>query len=133
MIDFSQTSPDDFLKALQRGTSGLWSLEAAVWLLERHGHWLHESRLRPFVDGGTDENGVVWAGFDVKRVDAAIDAGALGEWGEDVAVLCFALSLYGNYPIALRYTCENLSEETLALMSKALFLANGYDEPDRLS
>lgn len=60
---------------------------------------------------------------------SAIDAGEFGEWNEDVAVLCFVLSLYGTYPIPLRYTCENISEENLALIGKALYLACGYDEP----
>ncbi|OKK11341.1 hypothetical protein AMK16_32735 [Streptomyces sp. CB00455] len=132
MIDFSQSSSAEFLQALQAGTSGLWALEAGVWLLEHHGVWLQDPRLRPYVDGGVQEDGTVWAGFDVKRVDAAIDAGALGEWGEDIAVLCFILSLCGDYPISLRYNCENLSKETLGLMSKALFLANGYEEPRSL-
>jgi hypothetical protein len=65
----------------------------------------------------------------VQRINEAIDADEFGEWVEDIAVLCFVMSLYGNFPISLRYTCENLSKENLALIGKALFLACGYSEP----
>ncbi|MEU9207569.1 hypothetical protein AB0D27_06320 [Streptomyces sp. NPDC048415] len=128
-VDITGLSSADFLKALQRGTSGMWSVEAAVWLLERHGVWLDDQRFRACVDGGLDGSGQVWAGIDVQRAAAAIDAGVFGEWGEDIALLRFVLSLYGDHPISLRYTCENISEENLALIGKALYLACGYDEP----
>lgn len=36
------------------------------------------------------------------------------------------MSLYGDFPITLRYTCENLSMENLTLISEALFKACGY-------
>jgi hypothetical protein len=65
----------------------------------------------------------------VQRINEAIDADEFGEWVEDIAVLCFVLSLSGNFPISLRYTCENLSKENLALIGKALCLACGYSEP----
>ncbi|MER6257325.1 hypothetical protein ABT224_38995 [Streptomyces sp. NPDC001584] len=134
MIDFSQTSSADFLKALKQGTDGVWSVEAAVWLLERHGVWLQDPRLRPYVDGGVEDDGTVWAGLPFRRVGDAIEAGAFGEeWDEDIAVLRIILSLWGDYPISLRYTCEYLSQGSLGLVAKALFLANGYDEPHQLS
>lgn len=126
-------SPDDFLEALRRGTDGLWSVEAAVWLMERHGVWLHDPRLRPYVEGGVQEDGTVWAGLPFRSVGDAIEAGVFGERDEDVSVLCVILSLWGNYPVSLRYTVESFSEENLGLMSKALFPANGHDEPHPLS
>lgn len=129
MIDFTQASPAEFLKALQRGTNGMWSVEAAVWLLEQHAVWIQDPRLRKYIESGVEADGETWAGLNIQKIDTAIDAGDFGEWGEDIAVLCFALSLYGDYPISLRYTCENLAEETLALMGKSLFLASGYSEP----
>lgn len=119
----------DFVAALRRGTSHVWSVQAAVWLLEQHGLWLDDPRFRACVEVGDDGSGELWAGIDVQRVDAAIDARELGPWGEDLAVLQFVLSLQGNYPIPLRYTCENLSEENLALIGKALSLACGHGEP----
>ncbi|MFE2554361.1 hypothetical protein ACFXGI_38520 [Streptomyces sp. NPDC059355] len=128
MFDFSQSSPADLLQAMQHGAGGLWEVEAAVWLLERHGVWLHDLQLRPYIDGGVGDDGVVWAGLDPKRVGAAIESGELGEWGgEDLTVLRFILSLWGDYPIGLRFLCVNLSEEAVELMGKALLLANGYD------
>ncbi|MFD9726778.1 hypothetical protein [Streptomyces sp. NPDC059072] len=53
--------------------------------------------------------------------------------GRSIAVLQIVLSLWDDYPIALRYTCEYLGEENLSLVAKALFLSNGYDEPHQLS
>ncbi|MFJ9866302.1 hypothetical protein [Streptomyces sp. NPDC101165] len=127
MPDFSSFSSDQFADALRRGTDGLWSLDAAVWLLERHGSWLGSPELRNLTQGGVDENDEVWAGFDVRRIKEAIDSGELGEWREDLAILLVAMSLYGDFPIALRYTCENLSKENLALIGEALFKACGYE------
>ncbi|MFF2790115.1 hypothetical protein ACFVT6_25735 [Streptomyces sp. NPDC058049] len=95
-------------------------MEAAVWLLERHGGWLQDPRLRPYVDGGVEDDGTVWAGLPFRRVGDAIEAGAFGEeWDEDIAVLRIILSLWGSYPISLRYTCEYLSEGSLSLVAKA--------------
>ncbi|MCX5368417.1 hypothetical protein OHU34_16325 [Streptomyces sp. NBC_00080] len=128
-VDVTGWSAADYLKALDRGTSGMWSVEAAVWLLDRHGVWLDDPRFRAYVDVTLNERAEPWAGIDVPGAGSAIDAGEFGEWNEDVAVLCFVLSLYGTYPIPLRYTCENISEENLALIGKALYLACGYDEP----
>ncbi|WP_328694624.1 hypothetical protein OHA37_40745 (plasmid) [Streptomyces sp. NBC_00335] len=130
MIDFSGLSSADFLAALRRGTDCLWPLEAAVWLLERTGVWLEDPRLRQYVVGGADHEGERWAGFEVSRLRAAVEAGELGEHGEELAVLCFALSLYGDFPISLRYDCDGLSEEVVQLMGKALLIANGHAERD---
>ncbi|MFG2357561.1 hypothetical protein [Streptomyces sp. NPDC048521] len=127
MPDFSSFSADQFAAALRRGTDGLWSLDAAVWLLTRHSVWLDSPELRNLAQGGVDENDEVWAGFDVRRIKEAIDSGELGEWREDLAILLMAMSLYGDFPISLRYTCENLSEENLALIGEALFKACGYE------
>ncbi|MET7714289.1 hypothetical protein [Streptomyces sp. NPDC005407] len=63
------------------------------------------------VDGGLDEHGELWVGLDIQRVNEAIDADEFGERGEDIAVLCFVMSLCGNFPISLCYACENLSKE----------------------
>ncbi|MFE1416914.1 hypothetical protein ACFW6F_39885 [Streptomyces sp. NPDC058746] len=130
MIDFSGMSSVGFLEALKRGTDCVWPLEAAVWLLEGTGVWLEDLRLRQYVVGGIDGEGEVWAGFEVPRLRAAIEAGELGEHGEELIVLCFALSLYGYSPISLRYDCWGLSEDVVQLMGKALLIANGYAERD---
>ncbi|MFJ8215058.1 hypothetical protein [Streptomyces sp. NPDC096033] len=130
MIDFAGMSSADFLMALRRGTACMWSLEAAVWLLERTGVWLEDARLRQYVVGGIGDEDEVWAGFEVPGLQAGIEAGELGEHGEELVVLCFALSLYGNFPISLRYDCWGLSEEVVQLMGKALLIANGYAERD---
>lgn len=105
-------------------------MEAAVWLLERTGGWLEDPRLRQYVVGGTDHEDERWAGFEVSKLRAAVEAGDLGEHGEELTVLCFALSLYGDFPISLRYDCDGLSEEVVQLMGKALLIANGYAERD---
>ncbi len=128
-VDVTGWSTADYLRALQRGTSCVWPLEAAVWLLDRHGVWLDDPRFRAYVEVTLDHEDEPWAGIDVEGVNAAVDAGEFGEWREEIAVLCIVLSLYGNYPIPLRYTCENLSKEAVALIGKALYLASGYDEP----
>lgn len=129
VIDFSELSSADFLQALKRGTDFLWPLDAAVWLLEGTGVWLEDPRLRRYVAGGVRE-GEVWAGFEVPRLRAAIEAGALGDRSEELTVLCFALSLYGDFPISLRYDCWGLSGEVVQLMGKAMLIANGYGECD---
>ncbi|MFH7599285.1 hypothetical protein WDV06_29930 [Streptomyces racemochromogenes] len=130
MIDFAGMPSADFLKALKRGTDCMWPLEAAVWLLERTGVWLEDPRLRRYVAGGVRDEDEVWAGFDVPRLHAAIEAAELGEHGEELIVLCFALSLYGDFPISLRYDCWGLPKEVVQLMGKALLIANGYAERD---
>ncbi|MET7382959.1 hypothetical protein ABZT08_29870 [Streptomyces sp. NPDC005526] len=126
MPDFSSFSSDQFMDALRRGTDGLWPLEAAIWLLARHGAWLNSPELRNLAHGGFDENDEVWAGFDARSTKEAIHSGEFGEWREDLAILLVAMSLYGDFPITLRYTCENLSMENLTLISEALFKACGY-------
>ncbi|MFE1909372.1 hypothetical protein ACFU5Y_36600 [Streptomyces gardneri] len=126
MIDFASYSTDDFLEALRNGTDEIWAPTAAVWLLEQHGHWITDPTFRRYTIGDTHPGGDIWAGPDIPRIHAAIDAGEFGEWREDLAVLRFALSLYADYPISLRYVCENLSEETIALMGTSLSRANGY-------
>lgn len=123
-------SSADFLEALKRGTDCMWPLEAAVWLLERTGVWLEDPRLRQYVVGGIRHEDEVWAGFEVPRLRAAIEARELGDHGEELIVLCFVLSLYGNFPISLRYDCWGLSEDVVQLMGKALLIANGYAERD---
>lgn len=75
---------------------------------------------------GYDEKGELWAGFDVRLVKEAVVSGELGEWREDLAILLMAISLYGDYPVSLRYTCENISEDNLTLISESLFRACGY-------
>ncbi|MFF3624470.1 hypothetical protein [Streptomyces sp. NPDC002467] len=130
MIDFSAMSSTDFLAALKRGTDCVWPLEAAVWLLEATGFWLEDPQLRQYVAGGIDGEGKVWAGFEVPRLRAAIEASELGEHREELVVLCFGLSLYGSFPISLRYDCSVLSEEVVQLLGKALLIANGYAECD---
>ncbi|MFD1659459.1 hypothetical protein ACFSL4_14920 [Streptomyces caeni] len=127
MSDFSSFSANQFADALRRGTDGLWSLDAAVRLLAHHGIWMKSPELRSLVQGGIDENGEVWAGFDVRRMKEAIDSGELGEWREDLAILLIAMSLYADFPISLRYTCENLSKQNLTLVGEALFKACGYE------
>ncbi len=129
-VDVNSLSTADFVSALHRGTDGMWAVEAAVWLLEQHGVWLDDPRFRACVQLGYEESGELWAGVEVPRTGAAVDAGEFGEWNQDIAVLCFVLSLYGTYPIPLRYTCENISKENLALIGKALYLACGYNELD---
>ncbi|MEV7545690.1 hypothetical protein [Streptomyces sp. NPDC089915] len=129
MIDFSEMPSADFLQALKRGTDFLWPLDAAVWLLERTGVWLEDPRLLQYVEGGSRE-GEVWAGFEVPRLRAAIEAGELGDHSEELTVLYFALSLYGDFPVSLRYDCWGLSEEVVRLMGKAMLIANGYAECD---
>lgn len=66
------------------------------------------------------------AGFDVRQMKEEINAGGFGEWREDLAILMVAMSLYGDFPIALRYVCENLSVKNVALISEALFKACGH-------
>ncbi|MFI7345396.1 hypothetical protein ACIBSR_03925 [Streptomyces sp. NPDC049936] len=127
MTDFTGLSPKEFLESLWRGTDGLWPLEAAVRLLEQHGTWLADPRLRTFVTGGRDEDGELWSGLDIQRMGDAMEAGELGD-GEDSAVLRFTMSLYGNYTISLRYICDQVSEPNLILVGKAMRQAAGYSD-----
>ncbi|MFF3286333.1 hypothetical protein [Streptomyces sp. NPDC003023] len=125
MTDFTELSPAEFLETLRRGTDGLWPLEAAVWLLEQHGTWLEDPRLRKYVTGGPDENEELWTGLEIQRLNEALDADELGD-GEDIAVLRFAMSLYGNSPVSLRHTCDQISEPNLVLIGRAMRKAAGY-------
>ncbi|MFF6978308.1 hypothetical protein ACFZAV_11300 [Streptomyces sp. NPDC008343] len=125
-MDISSLTRDEFLELLQRGTDGLWQLEAAVWLLDHRGEWLTDARLRRYTLGGIDEEGNRWAGFEVQRIHAAIDAGEFGDEGADRNILRIAMSLYGDYRISLRYAMDDLSEEDLAAVCESLHRACGF-------
>ncbi|MGW4759643.1 hypothetical protein [Streptomyces chartreusis] len=125
-MDISTLTREEFLELLQRGADGLWQLEAAVWLLDHRGEWLSDMRLRKYVLSGIDEEGNGWAGFEVKRISAAIDAGEFGDEGADRDILRIAMSLYGDHRISLRYAMDDLSEEDLAAVCESLYRACGF-------
>ncbi|MFE2481531.1 hypothetical protein [Streptomyces sp. NPDC059389] len=126
MTDYSLLSQGDFLNALKQGTDGLWPVDAAVWLLERHGKWLADERLRRYVIGGVDESGELWVGLKIQSLGEAIVSGEFGEVDEDLAVLQIAMSWYGVWPISLRYACDMLSDVNIDLVRGAFRLACGY-------
>ncbi|MFG3043280.1 hypothetical protein ACGFYZ_40920 [Streptomyces sp. NPDC048330] len=135
MKELSSLTPDEFGEALECGTGFLYSVEAAVWLLRQHAKWLSDPKIRSYVTGGIDEQGNLWAGLDVPKLGAAIDDGEFVGPGsvvsaEDIAVLRFALSFYGNSPVSLRYEGDNLSKQSIDLIGKALLMANGYSVED---
>jgi hypothetical protein len=107
---------------------GLFSTEAAVELLIRHGSWLYrEDFLEIAVEFGQGiASGVVMAAADFEAAARALEAGALPCSGGEGRVLRIAASIAGGVPVDLREAVTGLDENNAVLAAAAVLHAAGY-------
>ena len=112
---------------LQDTAAGICADTAAVALITRHGHFLHQPGFRRLITAGSS----ICSGEPVAviRWNAAIhalDAGRLPCTGSEEAVLRIAASL-GDHdiPVHLRQILGGLDHRNIALVAAAITAANG--------
>ena len=112
---------------LYDAAGGLCADVAAVMLIDRHGHFLHEPAFRRLIAAGS----CITAGqpLAVIRWNAAIhalDTGRLPCSGSEQAILRIAASLAGpGIAVRLRENLGNLDHRNIALVTDAITAANG--------
>ena len=109
---------------------GLFSTEAAVELLIRHGSWLYrEDFLEIAVEFGQGiTGGAVMAAVDFEAAARALEAGALPCSGGEGRVLRIAASIAGGVPVDLREAVTGLDEGNAVLAAAAVLHAAGHRE-----
>ena len=107
---------------------GLFSTEAAVELLIRHGSWLYrEDFLEIAVEFGQGiTGGAVMAAVDFEAAARALEAGALPCSGGEGRVLRIAASIAGGVPVDLREAVTGLDEGNAVLAAAAVLHAAGH-------
>ncbi len=112
---------------LYDAAGGLCADVAAVMLIDRHGHFLHEPAFRRLIAAGS----CITAGqpLAVIRWNAAIhalDTGRLPCSGSEQAILRIAASLAGpGIAVRLRENLGNLDHRNITLVTDAITAANG--------
>ena len=119
---------DDLAAALRVWAKGLFSTEAAVELLIRHGSWLYrEDFLEIAVEFGQGiAGGAVMAAVDFEAAARALEAGALPCSGGEGRVLRIAASIAGGVPVDLREAVTGLDEGNAVLAAAAVLRAAGH-------
>jgi hypothetical protein len=114
------TTPEPTLaERLAATASGNWNLEAAVWLLTEHGHWLPELHRRGLIDTGTEYPG--YAEIHWRR--SATTRGLVGTDSElQVLDVARALAIRGS---AFLDNLTSLDEANKRLMLHAVAWAAG--------
>jgi hypothetical protein len=114
--------------ALRAWAKGLFSTEAAVELLIRHGSWLYrEDFLEIAVESGRGiTSDAVMAAVDFEAAARALESGALPCSGGEGRVLRIAASIAGGVPVDLREAVTGLDESNAVLAAAAVLHAAGY-------
>jgi len=107
---------------------GLFSTEAAVELLIRHGSWLYRTDfLEIAVDSGQGiSDGAVMAVVDWEAAVAALGAGRLPCSGGEGRILRLAASIAVGIPVDLREALTGLDKANSGLAAAAVLHAAGY-------
>ena len=112
---------------LYDAADGLCADVAAVMLIDRHGHFLHQPAFRRLIAAGSS----ITTGqpLAVIRWNAAIhtlEAGQLPATGSEQAILRIAASLADpGIAVRLRENLGNLDARNIALVTDAITAANG--------
>lgn len=112
---------------LYDAAAGICADVAAVMLIDRHGHFLHEPAFRRIIAAGSS----ITAGepLAVIRWQAAIhalDSGRIPCSSSEQAILRIAASLGDDaVPVRLRHVLGSLDSGNLALVTSAITAANG--------
>jgi hypothetical protein len=116
------------MAALRAGARGLYSEEAAVELVLRHGHWARRVDFTGrFIHGqaGPGLGGGQPAVIDWRGAAESLGRGELPCSASEVSVLEIAASLAGDCPVSLRLVLGGLDHVNITLVAEAVLHANG--------
>jgi hypothetical protein len=124
----AQTLPADQLACLlYDAAKGICADVAAVMLIDRHGHFLHDPAFRRIIAAGSSiTTGQPLAVIRWHAAIHALDCGQLPCSGSERAILKIAASLAGpGITVGLRDNLGNLDARNIALVTDAITAANG--------
>ena len=112
---------------LYDAAEGMCADVAAVMLIDRHGHFLHEPAFRRIIAAGSSiTTGQPLAVIRWKAAICALEAGQLPCSGSEQAILRIAASLADpGIAINLRDNLGSLDTRNIALVTDAIKAANG--------
>jgi len=112
---------------LYDAADGLCADVAAVMLIDRHGHFLHQPAFRRLIAAGSSiTTGQPLAVIRWNAAIHALESGQLPCSGSERAVLRIAASLAGpGIAVRLRENPGNLDPRNIALVTDAITAANG--------
>ncbi len=112
---------------LYDAAGGLCADVAAVMLIDRHGHFLHEPAFRRLIAAGSSiTTGQPLAVIRWNAAIHALDTGRLPCSGSEQAILRIAASLAGpGIAVRLRENLGNLDQHNITLVTDAITAANG--------
>jgi hypothetical protein len=112
---------------LYDAAEGMCADVAAVMLIDRHGHFLHQPAFRRIIAAGSSiTTGQPLAVIRWKAAIHALEAGQLPCTGSEQAVLRIAASLADpGIAVSLRDNLGSLDRRNIALVTDAIKAANG--------
>jgi hypothetical protein len=112
---------------LYDAASGICADVAAVMLIDRHGHFLHDPAFRRVIAAGSSiTTGEPLAVIRWKAAIHALDSGRMPCCGSERAILRIAASLADPaISVRLRENLGNLDPRNIALVTDAITAANG--------
>jgi hypothetical protein len=112
---------------LYDAAEGMCADVAAVMLIDRHGHFLHEPAFRRIIAAGSSiTTGQPLAVIRWKAAIHALEAGQLPCTGSEQAILRIAASLADpGIAVHLRENLGRLDQRNIALVTDAIKAANG--------
>jgi hypothetical protein len=112
---------------LYDAAGGMCADVAAVMLIDRHGHFLHDPAFRRIIAAGSSvTTGQPLAVIRWNAAITALDAGQLPCSGSEQAILRIAASLAGpGIAVRLRENLGSLDARNIALVTDAITAANG--------
>ncbi len=112
---------------LYDAADGLCADVAAVMLIDRHGHFLHQPAFRRLIAAGSSiTTGQPLAVIRWNAAIHALEAGQLPASGSGQAILRIAASLADpGIAVRLRENLGNLDHRNIALVTDAITAANG--------
>jgi hypothetical protein len=121
------TIPADRLACLLRdAAAGMCADTAAVGLICRHGHFLHDPGFRRIIAAGSSiTTGQPLAVIRWNAAVHALQSGHLPCSGSERAILLIAASLAEGIPVSLRDNLGNLDRRNITLVTGAITAANG--------
>lgn len=119
--------PADRLACLLRdAAAGMCADTAAVDLICRHGHFLHDPGFRRIIAAGSSiTTGQPLAVIRWNAAVHALESGHLPCSGSERAILLIAASLAEGIPVSLRDNLGNLDRRNITLVTGAITAANG--------
>ena len=112
---------------LYDAATGICADVAAVMLIDRHGHFLHDPAFRRIIAAGSSiTTGEPLAVIRWQAAIHALDTGRIPCSSSEQAILRIAASLGDDAaPVRLRHVLGSLDSRNLALVTDAITAANG--------